>query len=589
MRSPAEIAFRLRQEVANLWLWARKPRLLAPIELKSTPLPAGPEVAGKLRNSAFARDVIDLAGRFMAHQFPVLGYEIDAGDEIDWRRDYVNGISTPLAYFRRVPYLDFSRAGDHKVIWELNRHQHLPVLAQAWLFTRDQRYLKEIQSQLESWLAANPYMEGINWASALEVAFRALSWIWVYHWAGADLDASTRLALAEGCYRHGLYLRHNLSVYFSPNTHLLGEAVALHALGTLFPEFPGAADWKELGGRLVEEQLTRQVRQDGSHFEQSTYYHVYALDLFLIHAILAGWDPKRLERMAEYLAALSGPQRILAFLGDDDGGRLFHPYGNRARFARATLATCAVLLRRGNWAFDENDLYQQAAWWTGVTSGSSSGAAPSSQLFPGAGTAVIAGGSTHIVIDGGPFGPGTAGHSHSDTLSFVVWDGGEILIDPGTFTYTSDSIERDRFRGTAAHNTIRIDGRDQATTAGAFRWLDPPVTRIISFERDSFEGECAYSGFVHRRRVELRVREIVVLDVIDGRGEHLIEQFWHMGPDIDTETVKLDPALHAEVDDGWRSRAFGHKENARVIRGHAHLTLPATLTSSIRLDIRPVH
>ena len=52
--------------------------------------------------------------------------------------------------------------------------------------------------------------------------------------------------------RHGRYLELNLSVYFSPNTHLLGEAVALHALGVLFPSFPRAARWAETGGRIVE-------------------------------------------------------------------------------------------------------------------------------------------------------------------------------------------------------------------------------------------------------------------------------------------------------------------------------------------------
>ena len=57
-------------------------------------------------------------------------------------------------------------------------------------------------------------------------------------------------------YRHGLHLDANLSVYFSPNTHLLGEAVALHALGVLFPLFPGAHDWAKRGARIVAEQMS---------------------------------------------------------------------------------------------------------------------------------------------------------------------------------------------------------------------------------------------------------------------------------------------------------------------------------------------
>src|SRR5262249_37237622 len=153
-------------------------------------------------------------------------------------------------------------------IWELNRHQHLLVLAQAFVLTKNDNYLKEIQSQVESWLQANPFQRGINWASALEVAFRSLSWVWVLHWAGTSFADDFRKRLLSSLYQHGLHLRHNLSVYFSPNTHLLGEAVALHALGRIM----GKGEWRDLGHRIVLEQMQRQVRQDGSHFEQSSYY-----------------------------------------------------------------------------------------------------------------------------------------------------------------------------------------------------------------------------------------------------------------------------------------------------------------------------
>src|SRR5262249_50989320 len=148
-----------------------------------------------------------------------------------------------------------SRVGDHKVIWELNRHQHLVVLAQAFRLTGRREFVEEIEIQLHSWLDSNPYLRGINWASALEVAYRALSWIWVYHLVGVELQPGIRRSTLRGLYWHAKYLENNLSIYFSPNTHLLGEAVALHAIGALFPEWPGAAEWESAGGALVDEQL----------------------------------------------------------------------------------------------------------------------------------------------------------------------------------------------------------------------------------------------------------------------------------------------------------------------------------------------
>src|SRR5579863_7896143 len=251
-RSPAEVSFRLRQEVRNLAL-AAKPPVLPDDAKVSAPLPDPGAAVEALRATATADAIVEWAGQIVEHRFPLLGLEIETGPEIHWRRDYVSGKETDLAYFRRIPYLDAARAGDHKIIWELNRHQHLVLLAQAYLLTGRDEFPDEIERQLESWFRANPFQRGINWTSALEVAFRALSWMWVDHLAGARLKAETRQRLRDGLYRHGLHLDANLSVYFSPNTHLLGEAVALHALGLMFQ----AGDWERRGAQIVAEEMER--------------------------------------------------------------------------------------------------------------------------------------------------------------------------------------------------------------------------------------------------------------------------------------------------------------------------------------------
>src|SRR5258706_10483139 len=134
-----------------------------------------------------------------------------------------------------------------------------------------------------------------------------------------------------------------------------------------------------------------QIRADGSHFEQSAYYHVYALDCLLFHHVLGGTVPlTAISRMADYLAALMGPARRLPFLGDDDGGRFFHPYGARDTFGRATLATCARLLDRLDLAYDGEDIHEQASWCLpgsrGVEAGT--GTPHTSRLFPAAGISV---------------------------------------------------------------------------------------------------------------------------------------------------------------------------------------------------------
>src|SRR3954469_13403812 len=118
MRSPRQLAFRLRQETANLWMQ------IAPMTRVAHDAPGvcfadSAPVSAELRRSAFASEVDAIAESVLRHRFPLLGHTIETGLDIDWRRDYVNGISTGTAYFRRISYLDFSRAGDHKNVWEL--------------------------------------------------------------------------------------------------------------------------------------------------------------------------------------------------------------------------------------------------------------------------------------------------------------------------------------------------------------------------------------------------------------------------------------------------------------------------------------
>ena len=183
MRSRAEVAFRARQELANIFLLVAQPRFSGEIPLHLA-LPDGRSVAEALCSSDYARDVETLAGQILEHRFPVLGTELSTEREIRWRRDYVHGQESGTGYFRRIPYLDFRAVGDHKIVWELNRHQHLVLLAQAFLFTGRAEYTREIAKQLEGWIEQNPFQRGINWASALEVAFRALSLVWVYVFVG---------------------------------------------------------------------------------------------------------------------------------------------------------------------------------------------------------------------------------------------------------------------------------------------------------------------------------------------------------------------------------------------------------------------
>src|SRR5262249_9193466 len=156
------------------------------------------------------------------------------------------------------PFLDPS-CGDHKIIWELNRHQHWLVLGRAFWLTGDSRYARAVFDQSNSWLAANPPLIGINWASMLELAFRSISWIWAIHFFAHDTEASEPwlvdwlLALD----RQLDHVEQHLSHYFSPNTHLLGEALALYVAGLALPQLESSKRRTAVGRGILLREAAR--------------------------------------------------------------------------------------------------------------------------------------------------------------------------------------------------------------------------------------------------------------------------------------------------------------------------------------------
>ena len=608
-----------------------------------------------------ASEILREADEICAHRFRLLGYEnLDfapgAGREIDWHLDPVHGKRAPLDPWFKIPFLDFTVVGDHKITWELNRHQHLVTLAKAQLLSGNDnaKYTRELVAQWRSWIKANPYPLGINWGSTLEVAFRSLSWIWVDQLlvscvvaglrpAGTGQSPGTtsevgecaefRAELLPALAFHGRYIERYLSTYFSPNTHLLGEAAALFFLGTLYPQMPGAARWKESGWKIVQHEAQRQVRPDGVYFEQSLYYHVYALDFFLHVRLLAvrngmeippAYDAV-LGRMLDVVEALAqaGPAEGFA---DDDGGRLFNPRRNRTEQMTDPLAVGAVMFPK---QLSAARLTEEAIWLFGnqaieelARPRTNPGARP--VAFPDGGLYVLADSQPYaqaMVVDAGPQGVGRSGHGHADALSVrLAMDGQRWLVDSGSGVYISkDPADRNTFRGTGAHNTMRVDGADQAAADEPFSWTHIPaiqaeslvVGKSFTYFVGSHDGYARLADpVVHRRHVlKIAGGPWLVRDLALGRTEHELEIRWHFAPDLEVQVVgptRVEISRTGEAagesrestltlivpeETVWQtamevsktliSPAYGALQPAPLVRCHARVLLPAETATAL--------
>jgi hypothetical protein len=566
-------------------------------------------------------DILRRADHIVQHRFDLLGYrDLAYGSPVDWHFDKVHRKHAPRRMFYRIKYLDFEEVGDAKITWELNRHQHLVTLAKAYHLTEDSRFADELVRQWYHWQAVNPYPVGINWSSSLEVAFRALSWLWVRallsetpHWT-KEFSRDLLRALAVS----GRHIERHLSTYFSPNTHLLGEGVALFFIGTLCPTLRSANRWRDKGWKIVLNAAKHQVYADGLHFEQSVYYHVYALDFFLHSILLAAQNgmaiPPEFEatiaRMTDALATICRAGLAPRF-GDDDGGRLFDPLRNQAEHLLDPLATGALLFGRSDLKALSGGLCEETLWLLGRAGARrydeirNEPPVMDSKALTNGGIYIMASGESapqQLMLDAGPQGGLSAGHGHADALSVQLIVGGRALLtDPGTFEYVGDSPERDRFRGTAAHNTLVVDGRDQSDPAGPFAWgrlTRTAVERWITGQTfDFFAGK--HDGYgrlespvIHRRSVFHKKNEFwMVRDVAAGGGKHCLEISWHLGPELEagvfpgTFTGKEGPGIavvgvqdahwSCDNEDAEWSAAYGSKQMAPCCRFRREAELPA--------------
>lgn len=605
-----------------------------------------------------ARDATTRADKITSGEYDVLGYEglrfdgepdrsvahhASASQSVsvrsglpDWHFDPVHRRSAPRTFWATVPYLD-PKCGDHKIIWEPNRHQHWLALGRAFWLTDDRRYRDRFLAELSSWLADNPPLVGINWASMLELAFRSLSWMWAINFfveqpaeaahSSSERDASPWLVdLLLALDRQLTHVERNLSQYFSPNTHLLGEALALYVSGCALPALAASSRRAATGRRILLAEIERQILPDGGHCERCTHYHRYVLDFYALALLVArqSGDPAALRfedaviRLAQAARLLADDNGRVPHIGDDDGGMLFPITARPPDDLRGSLAIAAALLDRPDLQIEERS--EETLWMLGpgvawsdrpfTRAPVASGALPETGYYVSRSP-----GGHHLVIDGGPHGYQNAGHAHADALALTfTLKGIPLLIDPGAACYTVDTAMRDRMRSTPLHNTLTLDDRSQSIPSGPFHWSHVANGRAHRWRTheafDYFDGSHdGYRSIEHRRRVlALHGDLVVVADLVDGAGLHAAAVHWHLDPrwSVDTRAGGAtfihprDPAARAglsvpngvvtafagdaDTGLGWRSPAYGQLERATTVRISHAGAVPFWMVSVFDMD-----
>ncbi len=569
---------------AERWLHARRarPRLYAV-----------PTAAALDRLRAAHRDRVDstleAAGRILGHQFDLLGSGSfvpvdpdrparDGYAPIDWYTDPVRQLRFP----RGVPYKEWKlyemRPGsaDVKYPWELARCQHWATLGQAFQLTGDERFAREIARELDDVVEANPVGIGINWTCTMDVALRAVSWalgLELVH-LSRDLDSRFWTRAYSALFDHGVFIRGNLeNTYEVTSNHFLSNVVGLWFLGAVFADLASGTAWSAFARTALEQEIDVQVLPDGADFESSIPYHRLVAELFLGSARLADYRGEplsahyraRVRDMVTYLATVQRPDGLMPQVGDADDGRLhvFGGYGSSSpQDGRHLLGPAAAMFGEPQWASLGGDpAAWEAAWWGFDEGGHDNARQPTSRLFPDAGVALMRAGATqYLLVTNSIVGTkGFGNHKHNDQLSFEYHpDAIALVVDPGSYVYTSDADARNLFRGTASHNTLSIDGVEQNDTRPEwlFRMFESAHAEHVSFvdRPDAVEYVGRHHGYerladpvTHERRFRLQKPSgtLTIVDRLSGKGEHELRWHFHLAPGVGAELA--DPAASTVV------------------------------------------
>ncbi len=535
--------------------------------------PGSPLTSPNFKQNLFPEEthqLLALADRIVdRHTWPILGIgETNFGEHIDWHLDPVSGFHWPLEYHAD---LDLFRhdGSDVRVLWELNRLPHFLTLARAYVVTKDERFSAEFFAQLESWHSQNPYGMGANWNCAMEVALRATNLLGAFEvFRHSELFDEQKLGRLLAMFdQHGAFIRENLEFSFvSTSNHYLSDVIGLVWLGTMLPEIDSAIDWVEFGLREVLREMDKQVLADGADFESSTGYHRFVLELFLYTFILCRandveiedkyWD--KLRRMLYYVRGYLRPDGRAPLIGDTDSGQFF-PITKRAADDHAYLLPLGATVFEDSYLKDPRlPMPEELLWILGEDGVRKyeelppAQSEPSSQSFANAGVYILRDKDLYLLLNAtgaGIYGRGS--HGHNDALSIEVSACGRpFIVDPGTYVYTADLEERHRFRSTAYHSTLQVDGLEQNITQKEAPFVigNESVPRLVQWESspDKDVVTAEHYGYMrlnkpvtHRRSVmfDKQARWWLVTDELLGDGDHDLEVRFHLASGLEVYVV----------------------------------------------------
>ncbi len=576
----------------------------------------------------------------------IFGLDFDYSQPIDWHADISSGRRFPMAFAKDIN-IRTEEYGSAKHVWEVNRMQFLTLVALQYRDSADPAVLQQFQQIITSWIEQNPYLEGVNWYSNIEVNIRLI--VWFFCWEILDVN---RLVAEDEAFknfteqqwiplihRHLVYSHENPSRFSSANNHLVSEYAGLF-IGAAFWPFEESEAWRHYAQQGLEREIQTQHSANGVNLEEAAEYIQFITDFFLFAYVVGqrtghhfSQDYRQwLENILEYIFHLMDVKGNIPYYGDEDDGKvcIFDADPHFPNF-KSLLTSGVVLFENPAWktkanGFDTKNqvLFGRQGRQT-YEAVSAFSANQSSCFYSKEGHFFIRkqhdSQEIYLHIDAAPLGfLSIAAHGHADALSFVLHvDGQPVITEAGTYTYHTERAWRDYFISTLAHNTLRVDRTDQAKSTGPTMWMNHYEPKVLhqKTQPDQDVVWATHNGYdklgvSHQREIvfDKLQDKIVITDqvLMKNKKQHFLELPFHLHPEVLVEpvnahhfllktkgtrtvSIKMDPKMHYELirgqEDpilGWYSPSFQIKMPAPVLYGSMSADHSVTFVTEIKVQ-----
>lgn len=488
--------------------------------------------------------------------------------------------------------------GDIRTNWELNRHYQFASMAKSFYIIGDTGILKELKALFYDWNEKNHFLHGVEWTSAMEMAIRVNSWIYTYCFLkkGFEKYNLKKDKILEEI-SHGIiimtdYIVKHRAKHSSANNHLIVEMYAVGIAGIFFDY----KSWQNLALNVLTDELTKQNYSDGVNKEMSLHYQSFVMEAYGLLVLEMQHNNIKvphiwleyLSHMSEFLCDCCGEFGETVVFGDNDEGKILDLSGESFDYYRyiLDLMGCILLNRYSGMQSIHENIY-----WVVKQDILDSVVDKTTCYYSSGIKCYKEGGYTlwrsqdHkilIGIDHADLGFGSlAAHGHADALSFQMFiEGMPVFVDPGTYNYHVPKQVRDDFRATKNHNTICVDGQNQAEILGPFLWGKKYVHKDIKLEKKNDEIEIQmqirYNNIIHKRIVNFYEADTIRIDILDKidctSKMNKVEQIFILGPnclikdsqiECGRSSLKVDTNVKTDIKEAIYSPIYNNIKNTK--------------------------